>query len=151
MNDLAIWHKTNDEYLSAAINWLRLRLIRLANSNKRRPKRQPPRSPQSAKIQFLGTTQEGAVPITSGSKESRSRQRRTDRPSRAVDESGGRIGTTTRTDNSEPSIRTGTVRGTHPAAVRSHGTRYAHRRAVCPRPKRPVTSPPQLCAGVCPV
>lgn len=30
MNDLAVWHKNNEEYLSAAINQLRLRLIRLA-------------------------------------------------------------------------------------------------------------------------
>lgn len=29
MNDLATWYKTNDEYLSASILWLRLRLIRL--------------------------------------------------------------------------------------------------------------------------
>lgn len=30
MNDLAAWHKTNDDYLSAALTWLRLRLRRLA-------------------------------------------------------------------------------------------------------------------------
>ena len=30
MNDLEAWHKANDEYLSAAIHWLRLRLQRLA-------------------------------------------------------------------------------------------------------------------------
>ena len=30
MNDIAVWHKNNEEYLSAAINQLRLRLIRLA-------------------------------------------------------------------------------------------------------------------------
>lgn len=29
MNDLATWYKTNDEYLSAALVWLRLRLTRL--------------------------------------------------------------------------------------------------------------------------
>lgn len=29
MNDLATWYKTNDEYLSAALVWLRLRLMRL--------------------------------------------------------------------------------------------------------------------------
>lgn len=33
MNDLAVWHKNNEEYLSAAINWLRLRLIRLAEQH----------------------------------------------------------------------------------------------------------------------
>lgn len=33
MNDLAIWHKTNDEYLSAAIKWLRFRLMRLSDQH----------------------------------------------------------------------------------------------------------------------
>jgi hypothetical protein len=33
MNDLAAWHQANDEYLSAAIHWLRLRLQRLAEQH----------------------------------------------------------------------------------------------------------------------
>lgn len=33
MNDLAAWHKTNDDYLSAAISWLRLRLMHLTKAH----------------------------------------------------------------------------------------------------------------------
>lgn len=50
MNDLAVWHKNNDEYLSAAIGRLRARLIRLAEQHQV-PEETSPSSPPSPKKQ----------------------------------------------------------------------------------------------------
>lgn len=52
MNDLAAWHKNNDEYLSVAINWLRLRLIRLAEQPQAPPETPSPLLPCPRKHRF---------------------------------------------------------------------------------------------------
>lgn len=52
MNDLAAWHNANDEYLSAAINWLRLRLMHLAEQHHIPADRPAPPSPCLRKHRF---------------------------------------------------------------------------------------------------
>ncbi|MDN5940295.1 MAG: ATP-binding protein [Nitrospira sp.] len=56
MNDLAVWHKNNEEYLSAAIDWLRLRLIRLAEQHQA-PAEVPSSPPPSPKKQSFWNRQ----------------------------------------------------------------------------------------------
>lgn len=58
MNDLAIWQKTNDEYLSAAINWLRLRLIRLREQQQAPVEATAITLPAVRKFSFWGQSQE---------------------------------------------------------------------------------------------
>jgi hypothetical protein len=58
MNDLAIWHKTNDEYLSTAINWLRLRLIRLSEQQQAPAEAIASTLPAVRKFSFWGQSQE---------------------------------------------------------------------------------------------
>jgi len=63
MNDLAVWHKNNEEYLSVAINWLRQRLIRLAEQYQEpaEPTSAPP--PSAKKQSFWNWSRdEGAPP-----------------------------------------------------------------------------------------
>ncbi|MDR4484439.1 MAG: hypothetical protein R3B95_14725 [Nitrospirales bacterium] len=58
MNDLATWHRTNDEYLSAATNWLRLQLIRLSEQQQAPVEATSPTLPAVRKFSFWGHSEE---------------------------------------------------------------------------------------------
>ena len=62
MNDLAVWHKNNEEYLSAAINQLRLRLIRLAEQHQAPAEMASPQPPYPQKRSFWNRNRDEADP-----------------------------------------------------------------------------------------